>query len=170
MPMTPMATVTDDITVDAAHLRGLTAAGPGWALVWHGRDTFTAPADIADRGTVFEIIDWDDLTALHDAHARRGQPAEGAAIAADITGRARTRLNSWRHTLTKMMAVTGPYTTALRPYGITRRQDSHPVPTGATATVVMPYYLDAIVPTTITITGNQPPYTVTVPRPPPLPP
>ncbi|MFB4285002.1 hypothetical protein ACBJ59_57730 [Nonomuraea sp. MTCD27] len=157
--MTPAITVTDDITVDAAHLRGLMATGPGWALMWDGHDVFAAPADIADHGAVFEIIYWDGLTAIHDAHARRGQPADSATIAADITGQARTRLSPWQHTLKKMMAVTGPYTTALRPHGIHRRQDSHPAPdghqittayriapTGATATVTMPYYRDAIAP------------------------
>ncbi|MER6007943.1 hypothetical protein ABT120_56050 [Nonomuraea angiospora] len=68
-------TATDALTMDAAHLRGLTAYGPGWALMWDGRDVFAAHADVADHGAVFEIIDCDDLTAMHEAHTRRGQRA-----------------------------------------------------------------------------------------------
>ncbi|MFI7225122.1 hypothetical protein ACIBO5_18055 [Nonomuraea angiospora] len=179
-------TPTHELTVDAAHLRGLTAYGPGWALMWDGRDVFAAHADVADHGAIFEIIDCDDLTAMHEAHARRGQPADPATIAAEVTGQARTRLSQWRHTL-KMMATTGPYTTALRPHGIYRHRDSRPAmlpaaadrhittdywiaPTGATASVTMPYFADSTAPITIIMTGPQPPtgeepaYTVTVPR------
>ncbi|MFI7131312.1 hypothetical protein ACIBQ1_36895 [Nonomuraea sp. NPDC050153] len=89
-------TATDELTVDTAH------------------------ADVADHGAVFEINDYDDLTAMHEAHAQRGQPADPATIAAEVTGQARTHLSQWRHTLT-MMAATSSYTTVLRPHGIYRR-------------------------------------------------
>ncbi|MEV4364446.1 hypothetical protein [Nonomuraea sp. NPDC049625] len=178
--MAPAIAATDAINVNAAHIRGLTASGPGRALMWDGHDVFTATADVADDGTVLEIINYEDATAMHEQSARRGQPANPATIAADVTGQARTRLSQWRHTQ-KMMRVTGPYTTALRPHGIHRHQVSHPAtndgyittayritPTGATASITMPYFPDSITPITITIadprSGTDPAYTVTVPR------
>ncbi|MBB6553326.1 hypothetical protein [Nonomuraea rubra] len=175
----------DDITVDAAHLRGLAAYGPGWALMWDEHDVFAAPTHLADHGDIFEIIDHAGYTAIHDQHAQHGQPDGPAAIAvtvaAVITGQARIRLRQWPHTA-HMMAATGPYTTALRPYGIHRHQASRPdadgrhittdyriTRTGATASITMPYATDSTVPITITITDphpahSVPTYTVTVPR------
>ncbi|MEV0615680.1 hypothetical protein AB0I81_20360 [Nonomuraea sp. NPDC050404] len=176
----------DDITVDTAHLRGLAAYGPGWALMWDGHDVFAAPTELADHGDVFEIIDHAGFTAIHDQYARHDQPDGPAAIAvtvaAVITGRARIRLRQWPHT-TRMTAATGPYTTALRPHGIHRHQASRPdadgrhittdyriTPTGATASITMPYATDSTAPITITITGphpggrSVPMFTVTVPR------
>ncbi|MFB4285879.1 hypothetical protein ACBJ59_62250 [Nonomuraea sp. MTCD27] len=185
--MAPTMTA-DDITVDAAHLRGLTAYGPGWALMWDGHDVFAATTDLADHGDVFEIIDHAGFTAIHDQYARHDQPDDPAAITttiADITGQARTRLRQWPHTA-QMMAATGPYTTALRPHGIHRHQASRPdadgrhittdyriTPTGVTASITMPYAADSTAPITIAITGphpggrathSVPTFTVTVPR------
>ncbi|MGW4409622.1 hypothetical protein ACWEJ6_36730 [Nonomuraea sp. NPDC004702] len=179
----------DDITVDAAHLRGLAAYGPEWALMWDGHDVFAATADLADHGDVFEIIDHTGFIAVHGQHARHGQPDGPAAlavtVAAVITGRARIRLRQWPRTA-HMMAATGPYTTALRPYGIHRHQASRPdadgrhittdyriTRTGVTASITMPYAADSTAPITITITGphpggqmthSGPMFTVTVPR------
>ncbi|MFI6295959.1 hypothetical protein ACIBEJ_30480 [Nonomuraea sp. NPDC050790] len=159
--MTPNTNTSS--TVEGAHLRGLIATGPGHALIWDGRDMFIGPADMADHGTLLEITTQEQIATTLANDARPDTPSTLDRIAATLAETARQRMDD-RRQIELQMSVSGPYSAALRPYGIHGDQLSHidpatgdiatryRMPNGATATLAMPYFRDSITPTTITIT------------------
>ncbi|MFE0078206.1 hypothetical protein ACFWYW_55950 [Nonomuraea sp. NPDC059023] len=174
----------DSITVEPAHLRGLVDTGPGHVLMWDGRDVLIGPAAMADHGTLLEITTQEEIAATL-ANDAPGAPPPPGSIADNVTATARLRLEGQRH-VRSLMAVSGPYSAALRPYGIHRDQLSHldpatgdiitryRTPDGATATLATPYLRDTRASITITIAEAEaeadsgadpaPVYTATVPR------
>jgi hypothetical protein len=153
----------DSITVEPAHLRGLIATGTSHALMWDGQDLFIAPATMADNSPLLEITTHDDVTTALAHDNRHDLPDTLDLIARNATENARLRLADLRQ-IRQATSASGPYTTALRPYGINRDQLGHldpatrditiryRTPDGATATLAMPYFRDSISPMTITVT------------------
>ncbi|GAA4102338.1 hypothetical protein [Nonomuraea soli] len=182
--MTPNTTPKPVITVEAAQLHGLTVTGPGHALVWDRQDVFIAPAAMADHGTLLEITTYEEAAAALDA-VLATEPGRSLTTAFDrvaegVTETARTRVKEWR-SIELRMSVSGPYSAALRPYGIHRDQLSdldlsngdattrYRLPSGATATVAMPYFHDSLSSITVTLSdanpdATTPAYVATVPR------
>ncbi|MFI9552703.1 hypothetical protein [Nonomuraea endophytica] len=176
----PDTAAVDSITVEPAHLRGLVDTGPGHVLMWDGQDVLIGPAAMADDGTLLEITTQEEIAATLASDARPGVPRP-LGIADSVTEAARLLLEGRRH-IRSVMGVSGPYSAALRPYGIHRDQRSHldpatgdiitryRTPDGATATLATPYMRDTRAPITITIAGADtgaapaPAYTATVPR------
>ncbi|QFY08029.1 hypothetical protein GBF35_16285 [Nonomuraea phyllanthi] len=179
-------TADDEVIVNASHVRGLSAYGPGWGLMWNGREVFIARAETADDGSIFEIVDFEAIAASHALRTEYGEPSNDDTVAADFTDIAHDYLDEWLR-VHPMMFMTAPYTTALRPYGIHRTRqgkataNGYQIATeyrigaiGATARIVMDIMAQthrSATPIMITITGpcepGTPPattYTATVPH------
>jgi hypothetical protein len=182
--MTPNTdAAADTVTVEPDHLRGLVATGPGHALMWDGQDVFIAPAAMADDGTLLEITTQEEIAATLANNARPGVPCTLDTVADRVTETARHRAEN-RRKIELRMSVSGPYSAALRPYGIHRDHLSdldlatgdiltrYRMPDGATATLATPFFRDTRSPITVTLTeaetkagaAQAPAYTATVPR------
>ncbi|MFI7640562.1 hypothetical protein [Nonomuraea sp. NPDC049400] len=78
-------TADDEVIVNASHVRGLSAYGPGWTLMWDGTDAVINRPENGDDDALLEIISYEDMCQLRDSRAEQGDPHDDGTIAADLT-------------------------------------------------------------------------------------
>lgn len=112
--------MTDNaITVDVAHVRGLWAYGPGWALMWDGYDAVITRPEAGDDGQLLEIGTYESIRGMRDALAEEGEAHDDATIAGHLTDITGDYAGIWDD-IGVLMPLTLPYTTALAAHGIRR--------------------------------------------------
>ncbi|MER6000833.1 hypothetical protein ABT120_19850 [Nonomuraea angiospora] len=96
------------ITVDVAHVRGLWAYGPGWALMWNGAYALLAREERGDDGLLLEIGTYDSIRSMRDDLAEEGKSHDDAAVTDHLTSITSDYIHATED-IHRLMPLTLPY-------------------------------------------------------------